>query len=402
MIIVTGGSGSSFPQVSFVPQPTTRRTTTTTRRTTTTTTPRPTQPPQISFNEIESNEIEGASLISTSTRLGGGFSSSRFSGKQQQFFSNQNSPSVSSSTGNRFNSNIRFSKPIQTAPTFTVTTTTRRPTTTVKVSTKKPFTFSPRIHTGSHSTRFNNEVQQQITDNRISPLASGSIQVSQTQKNQFSSNNNRFASSQGNNRVTTQGNYHSRGDAAASSSAGQRTDTKILRINDSPAYSLQDTNAIVLFCDFDYARCPVRSRGQKWDYTTYQTPGFGKGFSTVVESGGQSNLEIRTVMNPSSGDGTVCLYFRFVNLNFGKDGGPPSNSGPLKFTVTVNSVKEARKSVEISERSSSALDWLTAKVQFTDLHSMFLLVFQVPYNQSPDNVYLAVDDILLTKGRCHM
>jgi len=162
----------------------------------------------------------------------------------------------------------------------------------------------------------------------------------------------------------------------------------------------------VLFCDFDFAKCAVRSNGEGWNYTTYMTPGYGKGFATVVEKGRDSNLEIRSVMYPS-GDGTVCLYFRFVNFIFGSDGGPAKTSGlgpdgrPLKFTVTVSSVKQSKKSVEITERSSSSLDWLTAKVQFTGLHSMFLLIFEVPRNPLSDNVYLAIDDILVTKGICH-
>lgn len=238
-------------------------------------------------------------------------------------------------------------------------------------------------------------------------MASGTIQVSQTQKNRFGSSSdvNRFSTKPSFNNGFN-GNRESTG--ATTTAVGPRAETKILRINESPAYSLQNTNSIVLFCDFDFAKCPVRSRGQGWDYTTYQTPGFGKGFAVVVEKGKQSNLEIRAVMNPS-GDGTACLYFRFVNFIFGSDGGPAKTSGvgtdgrPLKFTVTVQTAeKQTKKSVEIADRSNSALDWLTAKVQFTDLHSMFLLIFEVPRNPLSDNLYLAVDDILLTKGRCHM
>lgn len=280
-----------------------------------------------------------------------------------------------------------------------------------KVSTKRPFTFSPRVFPNNNgnnrATSTSNTIkQQQIRENRISPLASGTVQVSQTQKNRLTSIDvNRFSLKPTNNNQNNNFNNKrvSGGSTTSSfsSSVGPRAETKILRINDSPAYSLGDTNSIVLFCDFDYAKCPVRSNGQSWDYTTYQTPGFGKGFATVVDSGKQSNLEIRSVMNPS-GDGTVCLYFRFVNFAFGSDGGPARSSGPLKFTVTVTSVKQSKKSVEITDRSNTALDWLTAKVQFTDLHSMFLLIFEVPRNGSPDNVYLAIDDILVTKGQCHM
>lgn len=119
--------------------------------------------------------------------------------------------------------------------------------------------------------------------------------------------------------------------------------------------------------------------------------------------GKQSNLEVRSVMYPDGGDGRVCLYFRFVNFIFGADGGPARTTGASsKFFVTVTSAKQTKKSVEITERSSSALDWLTAKVQFNDLQSMFLLAFEVPRNSLADNVYLAVDDILITRGKCHM
>lgn len=330
--------------------------------------------------------------------------------KQQQIIQNQ--PSSFNRFSPQRNSNTRFgfNKPPQTTTTALITsTTTRRPTTTAikKVSTKRPFTFSPRVFPNNNGNNrgTTNAIkinQQQITDNRISPLASGTVQVSQTQKNRFTSTDvNRFSVKPANNQNHNSNNKRVSGGTTTSSAVGPRAETQILRINDSPAYTLGDTNSIVLFCDFDYAKCPVRSNGQSWDYTTYQTPGFGKGFATVVDSGKQSNLEIRSVMNPS-GDGTVCLYFRFVNFAFGSDGGRAKSSGPLKFTVTVTSVKQSRKSVEITDRSNTALDWLTAKVQFTDLHSMFLLIFEIPRNTSPDNVYLAIDDILVTKGKCHM
>jgi hypothetical protein len=109
----------------------------------------------------------------------------------------------------------------------------------------------------------------------------------------------------------------------------------------------------------------------------------------------------------------VCVHFRFVYYPFNVDGRDSTTNGidpktrlPVKFTVTAepSSPTEANTNslVEFTDKSKFAYDWLTGRIQFKDLHSQFLLNFQVPKNSlENDNLYLAVDDILVTQGRCH-
>jgi hypothetical protein len=107
-------------------------------------------------------------------------------------------------------------------------------------------------------------------------------------------------------------------------------------------------------------------------------------------------------------DGNVCLTFRFINYHFSPDGSPtkspPGAVGfdgkPLSLRVTAGTLKQKPKIVEITEESTSARDWLTAKIQFQNLKSMFLIIFQLPSNFLQDNVYLAIDDVLVTNGLC--
>ena len=181
----------------------------------------------------------------------------------------------------------------------------------------------------------------------------------------------------------------------------------ILRLKESPAYSVQDVNSILLFCDFDYAKCPIRITGDTWNYTVRDTPGFGRGFASVVTGGHESNLYIRAVMTPTSRSGDVCVHFRFVLFPFSVDGGTSKTKGiapdgkPFGFSVTAGSLEGTPKTAEFTEYSDTATDWLTGRVQFNELHSSFLLIFQVARNPLQDNLYLAIDDILVTQGLCH-
>jgi hypothetical protein len=166
-------------------------------------------------------------------------------------------------------------------------------------------------------------------------------------------------------------------------------------------------NSILLFCDFDFAKCPIRFTGDAWNYTERDTPGYGRGFEVVVPRLHVTNLYIRSIMYPQE-DGNVCLTFRFINYHFSPDGSPtkspPGAVGfdgkPLSLRVTAGTLKQKPKIVEITEESTSARDWLTAKIQFQNLKSMFLIIFQLPSNFLQDNVYLAIDDVLVTNGLC--
>jgi hypothetical protein len=167
----------------------------------------------------------------------------------------------------------------------------------------------------------------------------------------------------------------------------------------------------MLFCDFDYAKCPVRYTGQLWNYTAYETPGYGHGFATIIAPGDSSALQIRSDVYPTGSEGLICVHFRFVLYTFGTDGGPAKTQNgigrdgkPVRFSVAATASGDeevGQTQVDITERSRTAYDWLTGRIQFRDLHSMFLLSFQVPKNSLGDNVYVAVDDILITQGLCH-
>jgi hypothetical protein len=191
-------------------------------------------------------------------------------------------------------------------------------------------------------------------------------------------------------------------------SSEQFADAKVTRLANPPVDSVQDMNSILLYCDFDFAKCPIRFTGETWNYTQDDTPGYGRGFETIVPSHHVTNLYIRSMMYPQE-DGNVCLHFRFINYRYGKDGGNAKsslstldhNGDPFSLRVTAGTLRQKPKIVEITDLSRHSRDWLTARVQFRNLKSSFLLIFQLPTNFLEDNVYLAIDDILVTQGFCH-
>jgi len=263
-------------------------------------------------------------------------------------------------------------------------------------TTPKPIKFSPRVYTEQdQKPKSTNRRVGSSKDNRI---PSGTINQSR-----FSSLNN------GN------GNYNSNFNGNSNRKSGTKAETKILRDASSvphPALSVEDTNSIMLFCDFDYAKCPVRYMGQIWNYTAFETPGYGHGFASILSPGEYSDLQIRSDVIPKGSEGLICVHFRFVLYTFGLDGGPAKNTNgigrdgkPVRFSVaTIGSEgtgSDAATEVDITDRSASAYDWLIGRVQFRDLHSQFLLNFKVPANTLGDNLYVAVDDILITQGLCH-
>lgn len=150
---------------------------------------------------------------------------------------------------------------------------------------------------------------------------------------------------------------------------------------------ITDMNSILIYCDFDFAKCPIRFTGERWNYTGIDVANFGRGFGTTIPRGKTTNLFIRSLMSPKE-DGKVCLSFRFLKM------------GSLPLRVTAGTFRQKPRIVEIREESRSPNDWLTASIQFENLRSDFLIIFQILRNNSPRTVRLAIDDILVTRGIC--
>ncbi|CAG7836512.1 unnamed protein product, partial [Allacma fusca] len=370
------GSSSSYspaavrlppaPLPTIPPTTTTRRTTTprpTTTTVRTTTTRRPTTTTTIIpvYNEIESNDI-----YEIENRFG--------------------FPSRKNSNRNRAN---------QLTTRRSYSTTTPRPATT-----RSPYYRAPTT-TRANYNYYNYNNQRQTT---TTPTTTTTTLAPVYNTNYYSQQPS-YSSPQGTENFESQllaTLQPAPSRFAGNSNSAQSAQAKVLRINDSPVVGIRDMNSIILFCDFDYAKCPIRYTGDSWNYTISETPGFGRGFESVVSPSHLTNLYIRSVMNPS-GDGNICLYFRFINYRFSPDGTPAkSGSSPLSLRVTAGTLRQKPKVVDIPDISTSPRDWLTARIQFRNIRSMFLLIFQLPSNYLVDNVYVAIDDVLVTQGLCHL
>ena len=358
------------------PTTTTTRRSTTTRTTTTTTTPLP------FYNEIESNDI-----YDIENRFG-------FPSRKN---SRRNNPRTTTTTTavapttrtayqvNRFSTNNNQ----YNRQTTTTTTTTRRPNNYYNYNNNNNYYQQQR------------QQQQQYTTTRRTTTLPPTTTVAPYASYQYQSNdfNGLLGGSPAieSQLLATLRPASNRLSSSASSSAQVST----LRLSQSPVTGVQDMNSILLFCDFDYAKCPIRFTGDSWNYTIAETSGFGRGFETVVTPGHLTNLYIRSIMQPN-GDGNICLHFRYINYRFSPDGTPAkSGNQPLSVRVTAGTLRQKPQVVELSDQSTNPRDWLTARIQFRNIRSVFLLIFQLPTNNLVDAVYLAIDDVLVTKGLCH-
>jgi len=149
-------------------------------------------------------------------------------------------------------------------------------------------------------------------------------------------------------------------------------------------------NSILIYCDFDFAKCPIRFTGESWNYTEGVS---GRGFSAKIPPHSITNLYIRSMMSPEA-DGRICLTFRYMKYRKG------SGVDRVPLRVTAGTLNQRPKVIEIQDESLSPSDWLTAKVHFQNVYSNFLLIFQIPRNKGTEMTTLKIDDVLVTKGFC--
>ena len=138
------------------------------------------------------------------------------------------------------------------------------------------------------------------------------------------------------------------------------------------------------------------------------TDGANSFYSTQLVYNEKTDLVFPSML-PAPDRGSVCVQFKYRKYSLA--GHKSSLSGILSLSiigilssclVLVWPFKETPGKISVFKDSPEVTSWIQAEITFRNVDNVFLLMFRTggPTTRQ-DALYLAVDDVVVTSGRCN-
>jgi len=280
---------------------------------------------------------------------------------------------VSSNTGNNrpskpFQSTADRFTPVNTRPTTTATTTTTTTTTTTRRTTRRPTTR--RTTTRRTTTR--------------RPTTARTTTTRRTTTRRTTTTTTRPTTTQ---RTTTR--------RPTTTTTRRPTTTARTTTTSGPESPVDpSSNGTLLYCSFESRSnpCKVRSAGAKWSTEKNSFNGVPNlYYGTTVKSSEKTEMFFENLISPPSG-GVACVDFKYKKFSTG-------DSVPM--TVMAWPFRGKPGKVSIVRDSPDFNTWVRAQVTYRNIENYFLVMIKSsgPKEKRAD-LYLAIDDVHITEGKC--
>jgi len=154
------------------------------------------------------------------------------------------------------------------------------------------------------------------------------------------------------------------------------------------------SNGTLLYCSFESRSnpCKVRSAGAKWSTEKNSFNGVPNlYYGTTVKSSEKTEMFFENLISPPSG-GVACVDFKYKKFSTG-------DSVPM--TVMAWPFRGKPGKVSIVRDSPDFNTWVRAQVTYRNIENYFLVMIKSsgPKEKRAD-LYLAIDDVHITEGKC--